>query len=327
MSDRSRYARLLAGVLLLMLLISCSHHPPLVTLPPELPELVEITDTPFFPQQQYQCGPASMAMVLGQRGVSVSPDALISTLYLPQRKGSVTPEMVATARSYGMVVYELPGTLEALMLEVAAGNPVLVLQNNGLSWLPQWHYAVVVGYDLGRQQLILRSGTTERYPVSMGLFDRTWLRGGRWGIILLPPGTLPASNMPLNYLKATYGLEQSRQYEAALVAYRGGVRRWPDSVEMWLAQANLEYRQGEFSRAETTLRTALSIHPLEAAVWNNLAYTLSAQGCKSESLEAVACAIMLAPGEEIYLDSRQELASVKVTGNTCRPLSCPHPGP
>jgi hypothetical protein len=37
---------------------------------------------------------------------------------------------------------------QQLCEEVAAGHPVIVLQNIGLSWYLVWHYAVVVGYDL-----------------------------------------------------------------------------------------------------------------------------------------------------------------------------------
>jgi hypothetical protein len=36
--------------------------------------------------------------------------------------------------------------------EVAAGNPVLVLQNLSFAWAPVWHYAVVMGYDADAAQ-------------------------------------------------------------------------------------------------------------------------------------------------------------------------------
>ena len=39
-------------------------------------------------------------------------------------------------------------TLSASALHRAGALTLLVLQNLGLSWLPRWHYAVVVGYDL-----------------------------------------------------------------------------------------------------------------------------------------------------------------------------------
>jgi tetratricopeptide (TPR) repeat protein len=325
MSRRLKHARHLAGVLFSLLFFSaCSHILPRTALPTDLPERVELSDTPFFAQERYQCGPAALAMVLGQRGVVVSPDELVAKVYLPKRQGSVAPEMMATARGYGLVVYELPPTLDALLREVAAGNPVLVLQNLGLAWLPKWHYAVVVGYDLGSQQVILRSGTTERHRPSLALFDRTWQRGNRWGVTLLRPGHLPASDAPFNYFRAAYALEQTQQLEAAMVAYRGGSERWPDSLPLWLAQANLAYRTGDYSEAEETLRRALKHQPAAAPLWNNLAYALAAQGCRESALAAASCAVDRARGEEAYAQSQREIAVMPSRLEaTCRPLNCP----
>jgi tetratricopeptide (TPR) repeat protein len=332
---RLLHARRLAGGLSVVLLLSgCSQTLTRATLPPELslalPQRVELAETPFHPQQRYQCGPAALAMALGQRGVAVGPDELVNRLYLPQRQGSVAPEMIATARSYGMVVYELPPNLDALLREVAAGNPVVVLQNLGLTWLPKWHYAVVVGYDLGRQQIILRSGTTERHQPSLALFDRTWQRARRWGITLLRPGRLPASDAPLNYLQAAYALEQMQQPAAALAAYRSGSGRWPEVELFWLAQANLEYGQGAYRGAEQSLRRGLAHHPLAAPLWNNLAYALAQQGCRAEALDAVACAMTLAQESAAadYAESWREIGAMTGTPTArCRPISCPAESP
>jgi tetratricopeptide (TPR) repeat protein len=314
-------------VLLSLLLSGCSQTLTRASLPLGLPERVELTETPFHAQQRYQCGPAALAMALGQRGVAVSPDELVSRVYLPERQGSVAPEMVATARSYGMVVYELPPSLDALLHELAAGNPVLVLQNLGLGWLPKWHYAVVVGYDLPAQRLTLRSGTTERHQPSLALFERTWQRAERWGITLLRPGRLPASDSPLNYLQAVYALEQTQQQAVALVAYRSGSGRWPEVELFWLAQANLEYGLGDYRGAEQSLRTGLEHHPLAAPLWNNLAFALAQQDCREGALGAVACATALAPAEAAYAESQREIAEMAVADGTppatCRPITCP----
>lgn len=317
--------RRLAGVLFLLLWITgCSHNLPREALPSDVPAQVELTETPFYPQERYQCGPASLAMVLGQRGVAVTPDELVSRVYLPERQGSVVPEMVATARSYGMLVYELPTSINALLQEVAAGNPVLVLQNLGFSWFPQWHYAVVVGYDMDSQLITLRSGTTERHQISLGLFDRTWRRGKRWGVVLLVPGTLPASNNSLSYMQGAYALELTKQHAAAIAAYAGATQRWPERELSWLAKSNLEYRLGRFAEAVQTLESGLVRLPDAPQLWNNLAYALAGQGCRDKALDAVTCAIQLAPGEDGYRQSRDEIRQMEVPPSTnCPPVNCP----
>ena len=57
-----------------------------------------MVDTPFFPQEQHQCGPAALATVLVWSGVHTSPEALTDEVYLPGREGSLQIEMVAATR-------------------------------------------------------------------------------------------------------------------------------------------------------------------------------------------------------------------------------------
>ena len=67
-------------------------------------------------------------------------------VYLPERKGSLQVEMLAAARRHGMVSYQLAPRFEDMMREIAAGTPVVVLQNLGV-FSSGWHYAVAIGYD------------------------------------------------------------------------------------------------------------------------------------------------------------------------------------
>jgi hypothetical protein len=115
--------------------------------------------------------------------------------------------------------------LDALLAEVAAGHPVLVLQNLGLDWLPRWHYAVVIGYDLERQELVLRSGTERRRITPFGVFLNTWDRAERWGIVVLPPQTLPARARPGPWLEAASGLEALGKWQEARVPPPAGPAR------------------------------------------------------------------------------------------------------
>ncbi len=324
-----RTCRLVGALSLLLFLGACSHtlqSSRLQQVPPQqIPLAWELDNTPFFAQSRYQCGPAALATMLVYRRVSVVPDGLTDKVYLPQREGSVTVEMEATARRYGMLVYPLAPSLESALREVAAGNPVLVLQNLGFEWLPRWHYAVLIGYDLNAGKLILRSGVTRRYVVSMGLFKKTWRRADFWARVIIPPASIPVSADAIHTIEAAVALEQSRQDAAALTAYRAATERWPDSTLAWLARGNLAYRLGRHEEAETSYRFGLKADPAHAALWNNLAYALAHRHCGAAAQAAVCCAIDLAPDIGQYRDSLRELQGSVDDTAACGVITCPPP--
>src|SRR6185503_10038579 len=171
-----RHARLIAGVFFLCAgLQGCAViFPQTAELrshwPADLPLRTEIVDAPFFPQSEYQCGPAALATALAHFKVPVTADDLVDQVYIPARRGSVQVEMLAAPRRYGMVAYALAPSYSDLLREVAAGNPVVVLQNYGAWPVYLWHYAVAIGFDDHRGDILLRSGETRLLRQRFQLF-------------------------------------------------------------------------------------------------------------------------------------------------------------
>lgn len=283
------------ALLTLVLLGGCASQMQLPDKTARLPQAVELTDTPFFPQEDYQCGPAALATVLVQRGVAVTPDALTPRVYLPERKGSLKLELVAAARQSGMLVYPLAPELDAVLAQVAAGNPVLVMQNLGLDWWPQWHFAVVVGFDRSRQELVLRSATTKRWLTDFAAFDITWRRAGRWAVVTVPPDRLPAEAQLQPWLQGASDLEETGQRAAAETAYRTALRQWPREPMPAFALGNARYAAGDRAGAEQALRDSVRRQPDFAIGWFNLSEVLGEQGCSTQADAARACARKLAP--------------------------------
>ncbi|MEX6504510.1 PA2778 family cysteine peptidase [Pseudomonas zhanjiangensis] len=307
-------------LVLIVLLAACARSP---VLPPEtsrLPERVELSSVPFFPQSAYQCGPAALATMLAQRGLTTSPGLLKDQVFIPGREGSLQVEMVAAARSHDMLVYPLQPRLEAVLAEVAAGNPVLVLQNLAFDWYPRWHFAVVVGYDRRERTLILRSGTTARWLTDFTTFDRTWARGGRWAVLTLPADQLPAQAELRPWLKAASDLEETGHVAVAQRAYRKATEHWPDESLSWFALANGRYAAGDVPGAEAALRRSLAQQADFAVGWFNLSEVLGERGCQLQAERARSCAQRLAPA-----DSRFQVKAVVAssTGRCAALPACP----
>jgi tetratricopeptide (TPR) repeat protein len=290
---RAANARVIAGVFLLCALLQgcVSLVPQTAGLrdrwPQDVPEQVELTDAPFFPQREYQCGPAALATALAYFKVPVTADDLVEQVYIPERRGSVQVEMLAAARRYGMISYALSPRLDDVLRELAAGTPVVVLQNYGIGPFKRWHYATAVGYDAGAGSITLRSGEWRRWWMPLALFEYTWKDGGYWAMVAVPPDRTPATADRARYLEALVAFERAGDARAAAAGYSRYLERWPDELAASIGLANSYYALGELTRVEAVLRQAWQRHPDSVVVINNLAHTLSEQGRNDEAFDLI----------------------------------------
>ena len=265
--------------------------------PQDLPPRTELRGVPFFPQTPYHCGPAALATVLTHIGLAATPEQLADAVFLPAREGALQAEMLAATRRFGALAVPIQPQLSALLQEVAAGHPVVLLQNLGLSIMPRWHYAVLVGYELTAREVTMRSGTNERETMGFALFERTWARSAHWAFVAVAPGRLPATATEVDAVQAAIAFERVAPAAQALRAYDSVVERWPANLLAGLGQGNARAAGGDLSGAATAFERVARQHD-SAAAWHNLGAVLLRMNRREQAQDAAARALARASSAE-----------------------------
>lgn len=297
----------------LTLLLACCVAPQTRALRPALLDSspTHLAGVPFFPQEDFQCGPASLAMMLSWSGRPTTPDELVPLVYVPDRQGSFTVEMSAAARQSGRILYPLAPELVAVLDALQSGSPVLVLQNNGLAVLPLWHFAVVVGADPARQKLWLHSGRTERMETTYSAFERTWARGGYWAATVIDPESFPESLDPAVLIREFALMLKAGDNVGAAAGFSRARSFWPGLPAASIGLADAERLRGNLAAAERILRELVRQQPGYGPGLNNLADLLVATGRPAEAVALAERAVrhMDIPATRATLDAARDALS------------------
>ncbi|MFA7381883.1 MAG: PA2778 family cysteine peptidase [Desulfurivibrionaceae bacterium] len=310
LQDGSRFTvGLLLFLALAVFLSGCGLLPSArLTPPPGVPDKAMVAGVPFFAQAELQCGPAALAMVLNWSGLEVQPSDLATEVYSPGLKGSLQSALLGAARRHGRVAYPITGS-EALLAEVSAGHPVIVLVNLGFFWYPKWHYAVVLGYDQEQNEVILHSGLNAKQNQGFRVFLNTWQRSESWGLLVLPPERLPTTAEESAWLTAVAGLERTGQWQGAATGYAAALKRWPESSAAWIGLGNSRYSLHDLAGAAEAFRRAAQLQPKNGIPLNNLAQVLAEQEKHQEARAAAQRAVEL--GGPLLDSFRQTLEEIK----------------
>jgi tetratricopeptide (TPR) repeat protein len=255
----------------------------------------ELTDVPFFPQTEYDCGPAALATILGAAGAAVTPTELIDAVYIEGLKGSLQVELLAATRRHDRLPIPVPTDAQGLLAEVASGRPVLVLQNLALERVPAWHYAVVVGFDASAERVVLRSGQERRRLERTQRFLRSWRLADHWGFVAAKPGEIPTTATPDGYMRALLDAEKVLAAASTDAAYDAAIARWPSDPLVSFLTGARKHSAGDLPAAADLYRRALASEPSHAAARNNLANVLFEQGCRTEALREARAALESVP--------------------------------
>jgi tetratricopeptide (TPR) repeat protein len=304
-----------AALALVALLVACATPPQTARLRDQPAPPVQLV-VPFVPQEDDLCGPAALAMALRASGAAADLETLVAQVYVPGRQGSLQPEMLAAARRHGRLAVVLPPQLDALLAELRAGHPVIVLQNLALPAAPRWHYAVVTGYDPAQDALVLHSGTTSSMQLSLAVFERTWARSGYWAMVATAPAVPAASPSVDALVQAAIALERV-DARAALPAWRALAERDPGSYGAWFGWGTAALQHKDIATAQQAFARALALRPDAADAWNNLALAHLQAGDAAQARAAAQRAVAL--GGPRLDRHRTTLQAVEAIGDPAAP--------
>lgn len=270
---------------------------------------IELASVPFYAQTTDQCGPSALATILNVSGVDTDADELRSLTYIPARHGSLQAELLSATRRFHRIPYQVEPGSEALIAELDAGRPILVLQNLGTGITPIWHYAVVVGYLPEERALVLRSGDRKRHLVRSRSFLKSWKRADYWGFVALPAGEIPANADPGRYLRAVAALESVGDITTARQAYRAATETWPEYSMAWLALGNVSYATGELGAARDAYETSVRIDGENVVAMNNLSQVYFELGCLANASSTIRKALTMVDPNDPFYSNMQDTSS------------------
>lgn len=143
-----------------------------------------IENVPFYPQEAYQCGPASLAGVLNYWGIRVSPHDIAHEIYNVSAKGTLTLDMKLYAEKMGLRAVIYRGGLADIKEKIDHGYPLIILVDLGFWIFKQNHFMVVIGYDANG--VIVNSGKEKEKFIYNEEFLRLWKRTNFWSLLITP---------------------------------------------------------------------------------------------------------------------------------------------
>lgn len=267
---------------------------------PMVEESATIRDVPSMTEEGHAFGPSALMTLVKFNGSNIAYSEAVRMIQTPGRKGPYKDELVLALQRLGYITSPV-NTFEALYKEVAAQNPVIILQNTSFELLPKWRYSVVSGYRLARRQILLNDGSAQARWTGTDIIKNTWEKADSWGIVAVKPGQLPASASDAEILRTLTVLANSGLYDEATLSYNALIEKRPQSPAGHVGLGNLEMLRQNYAAAEGHFRNAMTLQPDDAEATQGMAYSLYGQS-KNEA----ACDV-LRPYEEAHKTQLQNI--------------------
>ena len=197
----------------------------------ESPASCRIDGVPLIKQQHNYCGPATLAALLQFNGEKTTQDDIGKCVYDPVGCATNGADMLLYARDKGYAAYSWNSSLADAKKKIAAGVPILVLQENSTRD-PSGHFRILTGYDDSKGKFYIMDPYYQPQEMSYQDCEKLWKPMGHWALMVVPKD------------KDTFSKELNDSNAV---------------VHMDLSSAML--KQGHYSDALTEAKIALALEP------------------------------------------------------------------
>jgi len=143
-----------------------------------------IEDVPFYPQEAYQCGPASLAGVLNYWGVDVTPREIAEEIFSKSARGTLNIDMMLYAQRKGVQAHYYRGDIEDIERKISDGFPIIVLVDFGFIVYQVNHFMVIIGFN--EHGVVVNSGKHQGGLLSWRYFEKAWKKTDFWTLFISP---------------------------------------------------------------------------------------------------------------------------------------------
>ena len=167
------------------------------------------------------CGPAALASVMRYLGRDVDQEAVGKEVYDKASGATSGSDLLLFARDSGFAAYSWNSGIDDAKKKIAAGLPVLVLQENSLTD-SSGHYRVLTGYDDASSKFYAMDPYYDDITeLSYSKCERLWNSTGHWALLVVPIARdkfkeeLDTRN-PVVHMDLSYAKYKHKDYNDAL---------------------------------------------------------------------------------------------------------------
>ena len=152
----------------------------------DIPNEFVISDIPFYPQSEYQCGPSALATVLSFYGDSISPSGISDEIFSLKLKGTLPLDMELFPRKRGFNTSSYIGSIPDIENNLLKGHPLILFLDTGILNWKAGHYIVVTGFNKEDGYIIVRWGDEKEKRITYQNLLKKWKKTGYWTLLVTP---------------------------------------------------------------------------------------------------------------------------------------------